>query len=880
MSDGRYIGVGIIEITAFPSFSIYKENQETVLKKNHDAFFQTLREFHRFAVNKTMCLEMLWITEKVENQVVKSRVRVSIIIRDIASDKRKVENDISSFENSVFPLLQSRSYQYNTNNEDELMVLLGGVCPESTFSVVKSERISGNMYSPYPYYYCDILPSANYDNFELLIANLGQIENCCVAFQIFPTRLSRNEFTFLNEQVAELARLSKGFFDSKDYIQDHSAAEPQRVLGNYLEKAQSALFQYNILVFGHRSDCMSLSSRIISLLQAGKEKIVNPNCICLDLSKEKISLPNHFLFYPWNVNNRLVYAYRNNRAINTYLNISALKRLPYIISADEAASFFRLPVYDGKMSAIKENLVGLTSEQFSEKVTQKDNVIIGELAANPNIIIGCPERGFTKHMLVVGTPGSGKTTFAINLLLQFANKDIPFLAVEPTKTEYRALIDSVPDLQIFTPGNNGVSPFIVNPFIPPAGIRVEQYIPGLTSAFEAAFSMPSPLDILFLRAIRTCYTQHGWKDYSKFGDPDVVSFGLREFIVTFRKIIRNSQYSAEVKGNLESGGVFRLMNLIEQNSNIYDTIPTIPIQDLLTKPTIIELNSIENQEQKALIIALLLTNICIYTKNVMIGDGTLKNIFLLDEAHVLLSPGSKASEGEADSQGATVRAIQNMIAEIRSYGTGIIIADQSPTKVSREVVANTDLKVSFRLVQSSEKQMIADSTGMDENAELALSKLKVGEAFVYYSALETPQRVITKNIRHEKGIRLSVSNDEIKQRMHYWDTRKKMLRPYRECSGCSSCRENCDFKLRAQAEYYSEKLYDRNSNAIKHKNDVVQYLTYFESMLKNVLEKYSDDEKKRLLDCTKLKFIKKMELERGLSFSDLEKKKMLGAFQQ
>ena len=85
--------------------------------------------------------------------------------------------------------------------------------------------------------------------------------------------------------------------------------------------------------------------------------------------------------------------------------------------------------------------------------------------------------------------------------------------------------------------------------------------------------------------------------------------------------------------------------------------------------------------------------------------------------------------------------------------------------------------------------------------------------------------------------------------------------------------------MRAQAEYYAEKLYERNSKAIKQKNDVIQYLTYFETMLKNVMEKYSDYDKKRLLDCTKLKFIKKMELEQGMTFTDSEKIKMIGAKQ-
>ena len=66
-------------------------------------------------------------------------------------------------------------------------------------------------------------------------------------------------------------------------------------------------------------------------------------------------------------------------------------------------------------------------------------------------------------------------------------REIPFLVIEPTKTEYRALIDRIPDLQIFTPGKNKVSPFVINPFLPPKGITVEQYIPSLLSAFKAAF---------------------------------------------------------------------------------------------------------------------------------------------------------------------------------------------------------------------------------------------------------------------------------------------------------------------------------------------------------------------------------------------------------
>ena len=146
------------------------------------------------------------------------------------------------------------------------------------------------------------------------------------------------------------------------------------------------------------------------------------------------------------------------------------------------------------------------------------------------VTIGCDERILSKHVLIVGMPGTGKTTFSINLMLPFAERNIPFLIVEPTKTEYRALIEQLPDIQIFTPGNVSVSPFIINPFIPLKGITVEQYKPVLVSAFMAAFSMPSPLDLLFQNAIQQCYTKYGWKDYSTSDDSDVTIFGLHEFL--------------------------------------------------------------------------------------------------------------------------------------------------------------------------------------------------------------------------------------------------------------------------------------------------------------------------------------------------------------
>lgn len=178
-----------------------------------------------------------------------------------------------------------------------------------------------------------------------------------------------------------------------------------------------------------------------------------------------------------------------------------------VLHISEAGLFLRLPVGDGNISAVKVSTVKVHGELLSEAVIDKDNVQFGIMREDSSVTIGASLNAFTKHCLIVEIPGSGKTTFSINLLLQFYDKGIPFLAIEPTKTEYRAMIDRVLELQVFTPGNNRFSPFVINPFIPPKGIAVEQYIPSLVTAFQAAFSMLSPLDVTFLKAIRNCSLQ-------------------------------------------------------------------------------------------------------------------------------------------------------------------------------------------------------------------------------------------------------------------------------------------------------------------------------------------------------------------------------------
>lgn len=402
-------------------------------------------------------------------------------------------------------------------------------------------------------------------------------------------------------------------------------------------------------------------------------------------------------------------------------------------------------------------------------------------------------------------------------------------------------------------------------------MTVESFVPSLMSAFKAAFSMPNPLPDLFLSAINDCYNEYGWRNDSTTDDPDVQFFGLYEFIKVFKRKMQRMDYKGEVKSNMESAGVVRLVSLIEQNSNIYDTVHTIPLEDLLSKPTVIELNAINNKEQKSLIMALLLIMMCVYTKNNVAGDGKLKNVMLIDEAHVLLAGSAAKSDESADSQGSTIESLEDMIAEIRSYGTSIIIADQSPTKVGRNIVANTNVKVIFKLVEKENKDAISTATNMNEADYDLLGRLGVGEALLHYGRVYSPLHIKTYNVHDRAEIRDVISDTEIASMTTYWDSHQKLLIPHRECVHNGMCKDGCDFKLRSGADFVASRLVNTLLYDVADKTAFVKLLVQLDRPILEVLkDNPTITPSVRLSNCIKIKFLRKALLVKSFGITKAE----------
>lgn len=272
---------------------------------------------------------------------------------------------------------------------------------------------------------------------------------------------------------------------------------------------------------------------------------------------------------------------------------------------------------------------------------------------------------------------------------------------------------------------------------------------------------------------------------------------------------------------------------------------------MLEKPTIIELAAIENSDQKALIISLLLLSILAYVNSNYVGEGGLKNVILLEEAHVLLDAESNASQGDANPSAIAQGLVKRMLAEIRSYGVGIVIADQSPRKVSTDVVALTDMKMVFRLVEATDKQIVADSMNMSEAQVQRMSRLKPGEAFLFFNRLDEPEEVITPDYRLENNISITLSDEGIRELTTYWNDKQEALRPYPECAKTKYCTHSCDYARRILAREIARRIFVKNFKPDTKDFEPVKKVF---GQITNLVKAELNDEpfSKELLSCVKV----------------------------
>lgn len=862
LNSGEFLGMAVIAITSVPHISTLKENYEigtdieAEYQKGFENFlselFYKLKKEQSSNPNVDFAMDLLWVTEAVEHQPFKAKLKPFFLLRVIQNQEDSCKNFLTELIHSCSNILSGYKYNSQVISPSIIEEQLNKIKNNDIEALVKEEKIEylQNQLLPVCYSF-DSWKSKTHDLSSIINCMINH-PNCAVLFEFIPTKYKNYELKKIAEITQILDTLSKGIEAQGIGSISYSIADNLTEVYKYYQTNRNApLFCYNIFVFGPKESQKEITSKLSSFLNFDSSGTIALKSVTL--KESEVSFKKDFLSLPW-ISNEILQNSKREEEIWSYYQetFQDFYRLPFIITAEEASNFFKLPIASNKISAgLNVDETKSTSKTYAKNLINTGDITLGNLKTSNNAI-GIELKDLAKHMLVVGTPGSGKTTFSVGLLDRlWKDHHIPFLVIEPAKNEYRALVQSIPDLQVFTPGKNFISPFMFNPFVPPKNVKLETYKSTLKTAFAAGVSMTSPLDKIFEESINNCYSDFRWLD-SYTTDNSGKIFNISDFIKCFEETFEEIGYTGDAK-NIGRAGVVRLNSLV----NLFDNYFSIPIEDILRKPTIIELAAIENSDQKALIISLLLLSILSYVNANYVGEGGLKNVILLEEAHVLLDSESNAGEGEANPSGIAKGLIKRMLAEIRSYGVGLIIADQSPRKVSTDVVALTDMKVVFRLVEASDKQIIADSMNLTEAGITRLSRLKPGEAYLFFNRLDEPEEIVTPDYRLENKISISLSDESIKKLSTFWLDKQEKLRPYPECEKVKYCHHTCDYNQRILAREIARRIYKKNFKA--NTTDFDSLKNVFASISNLIKEELNDEPfTKELLACVKVHLWRKI----------------------
>lgn len=443
---------------------------------------------------------------------------------------------------------------------------------------------------------------------------------------------------------------------------------------------------------------------------------------------------------------------------------------------------------------------------FALRLVPSFDVVSGDRGDGPSIEVGriihrtlptdtsyrVRTANLVKHVFVAGVTGAGKTNSLFQILSEAASQDIPFLVLEPAKTEYRALLADPrlgSRLRVFTPGNEQISPFRLNPFEVPTGTSVSQHFDLLRAVFGASFGMWAPLPQVLERCLQEVYTDRGWdlaaNKNARLDDGEATaSFPtLSELVAKAREVVPALGYEERVARDIEAALVTRLQSLCRGGKGyMLDVRHSIPIGELLAQPCVLELDWMGDDDDKSFLMALLLARIVEHRRAEGRSDH-LRHLLVVEEAHRLLSavPG-RAPEDQADPRGKAVETFTQLLAEVRAYGQGVIIADQVPVRLAPEVIKNTGLKLAHRTVAADDRMTLAGAMAMDEQQARSLTILGVGEAAALGEGDDAPLLVRVSRVHASEP----PSDDVVTSHMSAW--RRSMPRLF-DVSGC--CAETC-----------------------------------------------------------------------------------------
>ncbi|HQM85452.1 MAG TPA: DUF853 family protein [bacterium] len=412
----------------------------------------------------------------------------------------------------------------------------------------------------------------------------------------------------------------------------------------------------------------------------------------------------------------------------------------------------------------------LDTQNHNNKTNEKDMFSIGEVLyyGNPtNENISIPLSDLNRHAFVTGITGSGKTNTVKGWCHQLSEKGVQWMVIEPSsKKEYRHLVaNDVDNPIVFSLGTEkDAVPFRFNPFYFPKNTNVLTHIDRLKTAFSASFPMYASMPYILEEAIVEIYEDLGWNlsNSSNSHTADPWNIKMQPFIFPnlsdlhdkINSVVLKKGYDIRLQMDISAALRARIGSLlIGSKGRMLNTSVSIDMAELQKRNVVIEMAEMGSDDEKCLIMALLIISLYENAGEVSVdGKKPLKHILVIEEAHRLLRNAASSDNPEiANIRGSAVEHFSNMLAEMRAFGQGVIIVDQTPSKLIPDAIKNTAFKCVHQLCAADDRKVVGESMILDEVQQNELSRLKPnkGEAVLYHQSWEKAYGIKIKWFDHD-----------------------------------------------------------------------------------------------------------------------------------
>lgn len=589
----------------------------------------------------------------------------------------------------------------------------------------------------------------------------GLSDKCCVVVSAAP--LSREMGTRISDYfegvATEISAITSRQITSRDDKDSVTYTEENGYLKRFEEIVESLKKKYE----AGRREGLFISSVKIYAESPITNELVAGTFISQSANEEYPETMQHIRLEKCMYNSDIYMSMRNISINGRSIN---LPEVGNFFTASELSYFMEFP---------KKDTLGFYQRIIPEFDVERDveeGILIGDVLKMETGVSEyyLPLSELNRNALVSGLVGSGKTNTVEHLLKTLNGESVPFMVIEPVKTEYYELKNAIKNMNIISVGslNNGL---MLNPFQPVSDeVSLQKHVDALYSAIMAAFEWVPPMPQIVEKVIYRVYSDNGFDVANNIKNPEGNYPTIEQAYWMIRTVVKEEKFDARMESDLIGciGARFNSLRVGNKGRTL-NVKHSMPMSQLFESNCVVELEEIQDEEVRSFIMGLLLANLreyCMLRETSHLG---VQHCTVIEEAHTLLR---KIDSSSSPAQAKGVKVFTEMIKTLRAKGESFIIVDQVPTELADDVIKNTNLKIAHRIVAADDKSVLGKTMNCTEDQEAYMTVLNRGQALVFSEGDYRPKLVkipyvgINKEMKREELLDLSMGKQDNKESLY------------------------------------------------------------------------------------------------------------------